>query len=198
MNSKALLFVSCLASLGAAASAQAATTALTGKNAWYTGLAGDLTWPNHADLGGGGKVALGYRFASAGTGNVRLEGEAGYHSANGADGYGDVRYFNYMGNVYYDFANMKHDVIDSGWYVTPYIGGGAGMASIRIGHGSFASTFHNHTNSFAYQGMAGLSFASAEAPNAEWVLGYRYMGTNREEGIKLHSNNIELGLRYHF
>ncbi len=163
----------------------------------YAGISGDLTWPNHAAMGVGSNLNLGYKFTPGSMGNMRAEAEVGYHWADGDNGYGDRRYFNYMGNVYYDFAVSDH-FSPSGWRVSPYVGGGIGLAEIRNGHSSFSSAFHHNTNAFAYQGMTGLSFTSASAPNSEWRIGYRYMGTNKEKGDKLHANNFEVGYNYHF
>lgn len=164
----------------------------------YAGISGDFTWPNHSDLGGGGRVTLGGRINPLDMGSFRGELEAGYHTADGETGFGDVRYFNYMANAYYDLASRPSWVMSDSWHMTPYIGAGLGMASIRYGRGDFTSTFHHHTNAFAYQGMAGLAFVAADSPNTEWTVGYRYLGTSRENGAELHANNLELGLKYHF
>jgi hypothetical protein len=166
-------------------------------NNWYTGISGDITWPNHANTGGGGNAALGYRFAPSNSGNFRLEGEAGYHAANGNSGFGDLHYFNYMGNAYYDFFKFSKRS-ESRWHLNPYIGGGLGVTSIHTGKGGFSVTFNHHTNAFAYQGMAGLSFDDVDTPNMQWIIGYRYQGSESVNGIKLHANNVEVGLRYHF
>jgi hypothetical protein len=163
----------------------------------YAGASGDLTWPNHADMGGGGNLNLGYRFAPDSMGSMRAEAEVGYHWADGDNGFGDRRYFNYMGNVYYDLASSDR-FAPSGWRVSPYVGAGLGLAEIRNGHSSFTSAFRHNTNAFAYQGMAGLSFTSATAPKSEWRIGYRYLGTNRENGDRLHANNLQIGYNYHF
>lgn len=166
-------------------------------NNWYVGLSGDLTWPNNADMGGGGNIDLGYRFAPNDMGNFRLEAEAGYHQADGENGVGDLRYFTYMGNVYYDFSNME-SWSGRNWQIAPYIGAGAGLASLRRGSGDFIDTFHHHTNVWAYQGMAGLTFTSESMPSTEWLLGYRYIGTGSDDGLQLNASNLELGIRFHF
>jgi hypothetical protein len=43
--------------------------------------------------------------------------------------------------------------------------------------------------------MAGLSLASAAMPNVDWLLGYRYQGTDEHN---IHASSVEIGLRYHF
>lgn len=160
---------------------------------WYLGASGDLTWPDHADTGGGGNIDLGYRFGAGTMGDFRLEAEAGYHEAPGDSGYGDTRYFTYMGNAYYDF-NMN--LMSGGTMaITPYIGGGIGDAQVNYGDSSFSQTFHHHNNTFAYQGMAGLNITDASMPNTNWYIGYRYTGTDDNN---LDASNLEVGLRYNF
>ena len=192
-----LMTTCCAAALALTAANAYAASSSSADNNWYAGIGGGLTWPNHADMGGGGGINVGYRLAPADAGAFRVEAEAAYHSANGDNGFGDLRYFNYMGNVYYDFSNT-HSWTTSGWNISPYIGAGAGLAEIHRGNGNFATAFHHNTNAFAYQGMAGLTFASASMPSTDWVLGYRYLGTDRENGQKLSANNVEIGLRYNF
>jgi len=156
---------------------------------WYAGGSGDLTWLRNSNTGGGGNVDLGYQFQ-----DFRIEGEAGYHSASGDNGYGNTRYLTYMGNVYYDF-NTVFSASGSGWHVVPYVGGGLGDAEVHFGSGDIVTTYHHHENDFAYQGMAGLSFVSASMPNTDWSLGYRYTGTDSDN---IHANSLELGVRFHF
>jgi hypothetical protein len=188
------LFMPCLVASIIACAAQPGLADNISGEGWYAGLSGDLTWPNRADMGWGGRVNLGYQTAPTSTGDFRVEGEAAYHAADGDSGAGDLHYFNYMGNAYYDFANWS----ESSWRIRPYVGGGLGVASVRRGKSGFSATFDNHTNLFAYQGMAGLSFAADQSRKTEWLVGYRYHGTEKTEGVKTHAHNMEIGLRYHF
>ncbi len=190
-HSKLLIAGTCLASLFAAVPAMASTA---NPDNWYVGVDGDLTWLRHSDMGGGGGVDLGYRFWPSNFGDFRIEGAANYNGAGGDSGYSSTHYFTYMGNLYYDF-NTVFPSSNSGWHITPYIGGGLGDAEVHFGSSSFASTFHHHDNSFAYQGMAGLSFTSASMPSTDWVIGYRYLGTDQDN---LHANNLEAGVRFNF
>lgn len=171
-----------------AGSAAYATTNDT-QNSWYVGASGDLTWLRHSKVGGGGNLDLGHQFN-----DFRAEAEAGYHRASGKAGFNATHYFTYMGNVYYDF-NRVFPSSGSGWHVTPYVGAGLGDAALHSGTVSFRTTFRHHEDSFAYQGMAGLTFVSASMPNTDWSLGYRYLGTDKDN---LHANNLELGVRFHF
>jgi outer membrane autotransporter protein len=99
-----------------------------------------------------------------------------------------------MGNVYYDFGTPWWQN-SSGLRVAPYLGAGVGDASVHEGHGSVTTAFHHNTDDFAYQGMAGLNFASSAMPNTEWYIGYRYYATGNSD---LHANNAELGVRFNF
>lgn len=159
-------------------------------NNWYAGLSGGVSWMDGSDMGGGGQVAVGYKFN-----DVRLEGEVGYHAADGNGGSSATHYLSYMGNVYYDF-NSAFGPRDSGWHVAPYIGAGIGDAAVHYGNnGGVGTTFRHHENHFAYQGMAGLTFVSASMPNTDWNIGYRYTGTDSNN---INSNNAEVGVRFHF
>jgi len=182
---KTLVNFSAIAVTLMTSSAYAAAT----QNNWYIGGSGDLTWLRNSDTGGGGNVDLGYAFN-----DFRIEAEAGYHAASGSDGFGSTHYFTYMGNVYYDF-NTLFSPSSSGWHIAPYIGAGLGDAAVHFGSSNFSNTFHHHENDFAYQGMAGLNFVSASMPNTDWLIGYRYQGTDSDN---IHANSLELGVRFHF
>ena len=170
-------------------SAQAATN-----SKWYFDASGDATWLRHSELGGGGNVALGYRFMPGSFGAMRLEGEVGYHGAGGDDGYSSTHYFTYMGNAYYDFKKAVYNS-KSGWNVAPYIGGGLGVATVHFGNSSFSNTFRNGDDFFAYQGMAGLNFTASSMPNTDWRIGYRYQATDTHN---INSHNAEVGVRFYF
>jgi hypothetical protein len=173
-----------------ASSALAAT--MDNGNNWYGSVSGDATWPRHSDTGGGGNAALGYQFPSSSAGDFRLEAEAGYHAAPGSDSYSSTHYYTYMGNAYYDFNHM-FSPSSGGWHVVPYIGGGIGDAQVHYGSASPAPA--THENVLAYQGMAGLTFASATMPGTDWSLGYRYVGS---DSTNINANNAELGMHYRF
>lgn len=181
----------CMASLLMAGSAAAQSNS---QDDWYGGFSGDLTWLRHSNTGGGGNVDLGYRFWPSNFGDYRLEGEIGYHGAGGSSGYSSTHYLTYMGNLYYDF-NTVFSPSESGWHVSPYIGAGLGDEAVHYGHSDLTTTYHHHANTFAYQGMAGLQLVSASAPDTDWWFGYRYLGTDKNN---IHSNNLELGVRFHF
>ncbi|MDE3060343.1 MAG: outer membrane beta-barrel protein [Pseudomonadota bacterium] len=201
----------CVASLTAllAMSAHAATYSDSKWGNWYAGISGDLTWMNHTNTGGGGNVDLGYRFWTGTTGDLRLEGELGYHGAsNSGDFTGNTHYFSYLANAYYDLNNFRPweggPWSGSGWHLVPYVGAGLGDATVHSGHNASLSNqsfnFRGNVNSFAYDFMAGLTLVSDAMPNTDWSLGYRYFGTTKatDDSGKIHSNNLELGLRFHF
>ena len=160
------------------------------RSGWYAGASGDLSWLRNSNMGAGGNVDLGYQFQA-----FRLEGEAGYHTAGGRNGFGNTNYITYMGNVYFDLKNLIPTTHFGGWAIGPYVGGGAGDAQVNYGHNSLVTTFHHNHSQFAYEGMAGLNFTSPSMPNTDWRIGYRYLGTDE---TNIHSNNLELGLNFHF
>ncbi|MBV8938755.1 MAG: outer membrane beta-barrel protein [Alphaproteobacteria bacterium] len=165
----------------------AAGEACAATNDWYAGISGDVSWLNgHYHTGGGGNVDLGYRFAPTNMGDWRLEGEIGYHTFGGDSGYKDAHYYSYMGNLYYDIGGWNMGMAKN-LQITPYLGAGLGDATVDKS---------GHSNSFAYQGMAGLNFTSASMPNVDWSLGYRYFATSGNSSV--HANNIEAGVKFHF
>lgn len=184
MNRKAFVFASvavlgcALCALAAPASAQQVTTGP------YLSLGAGPQWLNDAkttgsttnttyrfDTGWAAIGALGY-----GLGNgFRVEGEAGYRhsgvsSASTGAASGSVKALDFMVNGLYDF--------DLGWPVTPYVGIGAGAAVLSTNNvtvpGSTA-TINDSDMQFAYQGLAGLTYAINQ--NLKVDLGYRYFRT---------------------
>lgn len=190
---------------------------------WYMGLGASVTYLSEADVGGtfngeqdfdtgmGATASLGYMPASTMPilNNMRLEAELGYRFAeldsNSLGGItrsanGNVSIFNYMGNAYYDFRNESQ--------LTPYVGAGAGRAHVSVARNSGLGNTEKEDNAFAYQFMAGLSYAPKSVPLTEWVLGYRYLNVNevslaRTGGgqVKLgdiQAHNVEVGGRFRF
>ncbi len=190
---------------------------------WYLGLSGSLTFLNDSDVrgassgkqdynstGGGVNFSLGYMPPLGGgmLGNFRIEAEGGYHTV-GLDSYvlngtpgtssGRTSAWSYMGNLYYDFRNASR------W--TPYMGAGAGGADVKLSKTSGLGNTSDHDNVFAYQFMAGLSYAPQSIPLTEWNLGYRYFATQNPEfatatgPIKLtdyNAHNVEVGAKFRF
>jgi OOP family OmpA-OmpF porin len=171
-----------------------ATTASAETQGWYLGAeAGanivptirfnalaNTTWSEHHDTGYGILGQLGYGF-----GNIRLEGEFGYRQ-NNADKIttylgqqsagGSINGESVMGNAYYDF--------DTGTKFTPYLG--VGLGGFNVSADQIAVNGRNITNSsqfvFAYQGIAGLSYAVND--NLSLKGDYRYLRTERA-GLQL-------------
>ena len=125
----------------------------------------------------------------------------------------------YRGNVRV-VDGLVNGYIDAGtWYgITPFIGGGIGVANINAGSvtdsgeggGIGYSSGKSQTN-FAYAAMAGLDFNVTR--NLVFEIGYRYLNAgsfssgaiicqnespcpNEVQHHKLASNDIRLGLRY--
>lgn len=190
---------------------------------WYAGLSGGVTFLGDSDISGSSTGELGYEsIGGIGTfalgyvppaafqpfSNMRFEAELGYHY-NGTDGAtiggapvaaGDqLQAVSYMGNIYYDFRN------NSRW--TPYLGAGAGGATVSLSKRSGLGNTTSNDNVFAYQFMGGLSYAPVTMPMTEWGLGYRYFATQDPEfrtatgQIKVEdyrTHNVEVGGRFRF
>jgi opacity protein-like surface antigen len=190
---------------------------------WYIGVQGSIPFleetdvtANNASLGDldfdagyGIGASLGYtpKTSSEIINNMRFEGEY-YFRNNDTDEInaqtgvstrlpGEVTSQTFMVNTYYDF--------DTGTVISPYLGGGVGMSKIELDVPSIGAD--DKDNVFAYQLMAGLSWAPENLLNTELNLGYRYLDASDPEfataaGAKLdHSyeaHNLEAGARFRF
>lgn len=99
-------------------------------------------------------------------------------------------------------ANLLYD-IQLGTRITPYIGGGLGLASVNVDIDSVGGTttaFDDSEIVFAWQGMAGLRFRLTDRISIRG--GYRLFSTSDPEfGTtegEYQSHNIEAGLTYNF
>jgi opacity protein-like surface antigen len=159
------------------------------------------------DTGMGLGATLGYDF-----GMFRLEGEFGYRR-NDVDGtfiagvaslgeIGKVNAWSFMLNGFLD--------IETGTILTPYLGGGIGLANIdwdKVSIG-FTPDIDDDDTVFAYQFGAGVGIAINESVNVD--IGYRYFATadpslvssfvapGQEFDFEYASHNISLGIRVTF
>jgi outer membrane protein OmpA-like peptidoglycan-associated protein len=162
------------------------SAALAQTNGWYLGAETGLNVvPDTKFKDSLGKTKetndLGYGIlgqAGYGFGPVRVEGELGWRS-NGVDklatvnGKGNLDAASLMANVYYDFA--------TGTAFTPFLGVGVGGADV------FANKIRNNAGTyskdsdlvFAYQGIAGISYALNESTSLK--ADYRYFRTTEGE-----------------
>lgn len=147
--------------------------------------------------------AFGYDF-----GLLRTEAEFGYRENNidefkdiSIDGIyvgdmsasGKMTTLSYMLNTYIDFEN------DSS--VTPYIGGGVGLADININDLRVNDNhFDGDDTVFAYQAAAGLGYDINESLTLD--VGYRYFATEDHEIDSLdgeyNDHNFSVTVRYKF
>lgn len=207
--------------LGSALAVLLPASAMAATEGFYVGGAAGVNWPRDAkftdktleasglpasvkleyDVGAVGSLAVGYATAFG----VRAELEASYRWASKVDGDNDAannwggraRSLAFLGNVYYD--------IDTGTALTPYIGVGAGIAQVKAtGNDNAGYSFSDTDWTFAYQGIAGVSYSFTD--NLAATLDYRYFDTveprfkgpfGRVEG-EYASHSILLGLRYSF
>lgn len=182
---------------------------------WYLGLTGGLQFLQDSDLSNGtleynsGYEALGSigympNWSSPILNNTRLEFEIGYRSAEldkatisgvSVNAGREAIVWSYMANAYYDFRNSSR------W--TPYVGVGGGGAQVFLSKSSGLGNTEDKDTSFAYQLMAGVSYAPTSIPLTEWSIGYRYFGVDGADfgNIQLddlNSHNVEVGAKFRF
>jgi outer membrane autotransporter protein len=137
--------------------------------------------------------------------SIRPEVEFGYKAADvdefkfqglKSDLKGDTSVLSGMVNVYFD--------INTGTAVTPYVGGGLGVANVNVSNVNFASGVPVLNKSddtvFAYQGGVGAKFSASKHVSLD--LGYRYfvsdevrLGSYKSD---FQSHNIQAGIQYQF
>jgi outer membrane protein OmpA-like peptidoglycan-associated protein len=197
--------------LGAIAQPASAQQPVTGP---YVTLGAGAQWLNDAKTIGNG-VNTKYRFDTGGMGlgavgvglgnGFRVEGEIAYResgvkNANTGSASGDVNALSFMGNGLYDF--------NLGWPVTPYIGGGIGMARVngdKLTVPGSTVTINDTDTEFAYQGIAGVSYALTQ--QLKLGVEYRYFATTNPHykesngstaGSRYHDNAVLVALRWEF
>ncbi|MGK2872029.1 MAG: OmpA family protein [Alphaproteobacteria bacterium] len=152
----------------------------------FIGIMGGANFSQDHDLSGGGLTinrsvdtdtgwavlpSIGYRYENG----LRTELELGYRkndvdSISGAtNGSGEIKAKSVMLNLVYD--------VETRGRLSPYIGGGVGIANVRydnvnpVGVGGIT----DKDDVFAYQGMAGVTYALTDA--MEVAAEYRYFAT---------------------
>jgi OOP family OmpA-OmpF porin len=204
--------------LGSAVALLCAAPASAGHfNGWYIGLEGGANWTSDNDAVWGaaappaGPVVIEFDsgWAVLGTvgygfqGNWRVEGEVGYR-ANDVDAVvgatnrtgGELTATTLMANVLYDWE------LSDRWMLS--FGAGAGVAHNQFDDGVLDQ---DEDYNFAYQGIAGLSYALSS--RTDLTLNYRYMMTDdadfhgphgghtdfyETDGFENHA--VTIGLRY--
>lgn len=184
--------------LGATALALAISPASAGHfNGWYIGLEAGATWNSDNDALFGEGVppttpvaidydtgwaaigTLGYAFA----GNWRLEGEFGYRdndidSINGVRTGGEHNTMSLMANILYDIPLTDRFTVS--------IGAGAGGVHEQFDDGLLDQ---DEDINFAYQGLAGLSYAIGQ--RTDLTLNYRYMRTDESDFHGAHAGHTD-------
>lgn len=95
---------------------------------------------------------------------------------------GDLNVFSGMTNLVYDFGNRNCNKI------TPYVGGGIGVAILDGDFSTNATQFEIDDTVFAYQGFAGALFHTGRC--SALFAEYRFFGTTQTELV---GNSIPLG-----
>ena len=191
---------------------------------WYIGLSGGYTYMQDEDVSGGSaanKLQANDGFGVGGSigylpntsipilNAMRFEAEVTYHenkvhrvtdnNGNEISGNGNYDSVAYMANTFYDLP-----IAGSPW--SPYIGAGAGAATIHLNTNSGIGNSGESDNEFAYQFMAGIGYTPTSMPNTQWTLGYRYLATTDPKfsgptgDIKTEysTNNVEVGAKFRF
>lgn len=128
------------------------------------------------------QTSMGYNVAGAvgvNIGSLRFEGEIGY-AANEIDrftnvvggnvGTGAVSTLSYMGNVYWDVPVPLP-------LLTPYVGAGAGYATVSFDGVAFPSALVADSRDEVFAWQVGGGVAIKFAPLTRMVLDYRYFAT---------------------
>jgi len=144
---------------------------------YISGAAG-VAIPGNGDIDTGYELnaAIGYDFDPG-----RVEFAVGYQQNDLTYFNGDVSYWTFMANGYYDF--------DAGAGIKPYLMGGLGVADEH-----FSPNDHSNTI-FAWQVGTGLGFKIDK--NTTFELGYRYFMPEGND-VNVSSHNILAGIRYRF
>jgi opacity protein-like surface antigen len=160
----------------------------------------DVSYETGFSVGG----AVGYDF-----GKYRTEFEIAYRQNDlnqtsigpvSFDLTGDVSAISYMFNAFYDVENNSP--------ITPYIGGGVGIAKVSINDASFVgSALENDDSDTVFAWKIGVGAAYEVTPNISLTGGYELFATadlDFEDGLgnkfeaDYTSHNVNLGLRYAF
>ncbi|NOT40002.1 MAG: OmpA family protein [Alphaproteobacteria bacterium] len=168
-------------------------------NGWYMGLEGGGNWVSENDAtfstslptsgpariefdtGWTGIATAGYAFR----GNWRVEAEAGYRHndvdaingiANSAGG--ELNTTSLMGNVLYDIPLTDR--------MTVSLGAGAGAVHTQFDDGVIDQ---DEDTAFAYQGIAGLSYAVS--PRTDLTMNYRYLRSDALEFQGRHAGHTD-------
>jgi opacity protein-like surface antigen len=142
----------------------------------------------------------GYQFNNG----LRGEGEVDYRRVStdslynhdlGVQADSDIWSYGFMANLYYDFKNRTA--------ITPYVGGGVGMAVVRFEQGTArARTLWSSDEdvAVAYQGIAGFALKIADDTSLDFV--YHHFAIPRLHFNQLSAEfrgiNVSVGIRHWF
>ncbi len=161
----------------------------------YVSVFGGVNYPQNSDLrvvlAGPSTILGAMHYKDGGVAGVTL----GRRWANGNAIEGELAYsrdrFDYetlagVGTLSVDGGVMAYTLMVNGFHffenesvLTPYLGAGAGIASMRVSALAAGSTdrFRDTDVGFAYQAIAGVSYRIGE--QTDLALEYRYSGTSR-------------------
>jgi opacity protein-like surface antigen len=140
---------------------------------------------------GNGRFEIAFDYKSHGLDKLKDFSVTGSGNLGDFDGNGDIKTLSAMINGFYD--------IPLGVPVTPYVGGGVGVARIELDNIVIrgVSIAGSNDTVFAYQLGAGIGYDIIESITVD--IGYRYFRTDnpkfRNTKEKYHSHNFILALR---
>jgi opacity protein-like surface antigen len=179
----------------------------------------DLTGSQHSsgvsfEPGWGFAMALGYEppVMRGPVSQTRFEIEAAYRVNNvkndgiaDTEDNGNLSAWTLMANAFFDLENATN--------VTPYVGGGLGVAAVRLKTPAFGGADGSHLSDTdvipAYQLMTGLSLEPEIMPRVGFHVGYRFIDSFSDPKFqhdgtpndpkhdgKFQSHNVEGGVRF--
>ena len=187
--------------LGAVASAVLSLSASAGTiQGWYVGLEGGGNWIDDVKetltLDGVFDGSSKYEFDSGwaalatvghGFGSFRVELEGGYRDNDTTSGGGELSEWSVMANALYDLSVTEKLSLTLG------VGAGGDFAKLEFP----PSLFQDEQWNFAYQGIAGLSYALSR--HLDLILTYRYLRVTSPEFADIATSNETTALaKYSF
>ncbi len=145
----------------------------------------------------GAGIAFGYKYDNNVRTEVSLSHAKLFSMKNEGESYSmNARATTLLVSAYYDFAGVINPSI------TPYVGAGVGLSTIRTKFSQKEVSESNRTNAFSYQVGTGVDVKLSN--NISLDVGYRYINygnrkmKDSDEKVKFNAHNVVAGLKYSF
>jgi opacity protein-like surface antigen len=123
--------------------------------------------------------------------NKRIEAEFLWQNDTIHRDTGSVSTSGVMANAFYDFRSESP--------ITPYIGGGAGIANIKIANSDKFGMANDVVGTVpAYQTMAGVAYTTESYPYTTMHFGYKFFKTTTPVYVDYSTHNIDASIRVAF